>query len=286
MYFVTRSVAAARPVLSNVTGIRIPVQRTACRTFTRTCECADARRSVKSRDPQGNSDPNSVNALRKTILEEVAIPGKYRIFFNPDKRTLRKSENKLGVDRSRSPKKIAATKWRNAQEEYQDINDLATTAEESTEQSAITGAKSRGSLSKKTGFENVASRALEQVYARDVLPHPYFHRDYFEVTEIKLLQDRKTFQLWYRPKPTGRVTADEITDAVSTHAAAFKAMLARHARTSTSSRLIFQLKRQSDLQADMNNLWTALEKQVQEDDERLETVSEESTGKINEVRRR
>lgn len=117
-----------------------------------------------------------------------------------------KQENKLGVNRSRSPKKIAATKWRNSQEEYQDLGDLATT-EEPSERSAISGAMTRGASSKKTGFENVASRALEQAYARDVLPHPYFHRDYFEITEVKLLQDRKTFQLWYRPKPTGRVTA-------------------------------------------------------------------------------
>ena len=62
-------------------------------------------------------------------------------------------------------------------------------------------------------------------------------------------------------------------------------MLARHARTSSSSRLVFQLKRQSDLQADMNNLWTALEKQAQEHDDRLETVSDEPVVTINDVRR-
>ena len=117
-----------------------------------------------------------------------------------------KQENRLGVSRSRSPRKIAATKWHNSKEEYQGLGDL-TTAEDPSEGSAISGAMTREAPSKKTGFENVASRALEQAYARDVLPHPYFHRDYVEITEIKLLQDRKTFQLWYRPKPAGRVTA-------------------------------------------------------------------------------
>ncbi|KAF9079429.1 hypothetical protein BGX23_004123, partial [Mortierella sp. AD031] len=55
---------------------------------------------------------------------------------------------------------------------------------------------------------------------------------------------------------------DQIAEVVTQHAAAFKAMLARHAARSSSSRLAFQLVRQSDRQADMPDLWKRLEEQV------------------------
>lgn len=51
---------------------------------------------------------------------------------------------------------------------------------------------------------------------------------------------------------------------ITKHGHAFKAMLARHAprSSSASSRLVFQLVRQSDRQADMSDLWRKLEEQV------------------------
>lgn len=45
-------------------------------------------------------------------------------------------------------------------------------------------------VSRPKGFDNVAWRALEQMYAREVLPHPYLHRDYLEITEVK--REKKT----------------------------------------------------------------------------------------------
>lgn len=87
----SRAIVIARSLLPSVAEYRIPAQRISCRTFTRSCECADGRRSVKSRDSQAGTSQPSVNALRKSVLEEVAIPGKYRAFFNPDKRAVRKS---------------------------------------------------------------------------------------------------------------------------------------------------------------------------------------------------
>ncbi|KAG0248431.1 hypothetical protein BG011_000089 [Mortierella polycephala] len=178
-------------------------------------------------------------------MEEVAIPGKYQMYFKPDKRAVRKSERSITMGRSRSPKKIAATKW-NPTQDRQDAPDQQLELQD-------------GSKPRTRGFDNVASRALEQIYARDVLPHPYFNRDYLDFTEIKLLPDRKTFQLWYRPKPNDRVTADQIAGVVVKHATAFKAMLARHSRHSTSSRLVFQLTRQSDRQYEMEGIWKELE---------------------------
>lgn len=52
------------------------------------------------------------------------------------------------------------------------------------------------------------------------------------------------------------------------HAAAFKAMLMKHARPSTSSRLAFQFARMSDRHASMPDIWAQLEKEVQEQNER------------------
>ena len=51
------------------------------------------------------------------------------------------------------------------------------------------------------------------------------------------------------------------------HTAAFKAMLMKHARPSTSSRLTFQFARMSDRHASMSDIWAQLEKEVQEQSE-------------------
>ncbi|KAF9294321.1 hypothetical protein BGZ74_011338 [Mortierella antarctica] len=126
----------------------------------------------RSRDSPSRTQrgPISTGTLRKTVMEEVAIPGKYQMYFKPDKRATRKL--------------------------------------------------------------------------------------------IKLLEDRKTFQLWYRPKPNDLVTSDQIAEALSKHVHALKAMLARHARQTTSSRLVFQFVRQSDRQAEMDSIWRKLEAEV------------------------
>ncbi|KAF9214582.1 hypothetical protein BGZ59_003434 [Podila verticillata] len=212
--------------------------------------------------------------LRKTVMEEVAIPGKYQMYFKPDKRATRKlvkqfildvviiqwkhetmtMEGDVKVERTRTTKKVAA-KWhkgRHANEE----EDSSSSSIPSTDTSPSTGA------SRPKGFDNVAWRALEQMYAREVLPHPYLHRDYLDITEIKLLPDRKTFQLWYRPKPNDLVSSDQISEALAKHVHALKAMLARHARQTTSSRLVFQFVRQSDRQAEMDSIWRKLEAEV------------------------
>ncbi|KAK3840558.1 MAG: hypothetical protein JOS17DRAFT_770062 [Linnemannia elongata] len=195
-----------------------------------------------------------VSDLRKTVMDEVAIPGRYQQYFRPDKRSTRKAEGSvLSMDRSRSPKKVSAAKW---SQHDSNLEGLVLGGEPSLDidkqESTIEGGSRPSSVSSRTsrrGFDNVGWRALGETYARDVLPHPYFHKDYLDITEIKLLPDRKTFQLWYRPKPDDRVSA---------------AMLARHAprSSSASSRLVFQLVRQSDRQADMSDLWRKLEEQV------------------------
>ncbi|KAG9065257.1 hypothetical protein KI688_002580 [Linnemannia hyalina] len=202
-------------------------------------------------------------------MGEVAIPGRYQQYFRPDKRSTRKAEGSvLSMDRSRSPKKVSAAKWSQHDSNLEgfvldgesslDIDGQDVTGEVEPRPSSVSSRTSR------RGFDNVGWRALEETFARDVLPHPYFHQDYLDITEIKLLPDRKTFQLWYRPKPDDRVSADEIAEVIMKHGHAFKAMLARHAprSSSASSRLVFQLVRQSDRQADMSDLWRKLEEQV------------------------
>ncbi|KAF9181183.1 hypothetical protein BGZ51_001954 [Haplosporangium sp. Z 767] len=163
-----------------------------------------------------------IGALRNAVMEEVAIPGKYQMYFKPDKRAVRKAEGSITMERSRPSKKIAAAKW-NSTQDRQDAPDQ--------QQLEL----QEGSRPRTRGFDNVATRALEQIYAREVLPHPYFHRDYLDFTE------------------------DQIAGAVVKHATAFKAMLARHSRHSTSSRLVFQLTRQSDRQYGMAGIWKELE---------------------------
>ncbi|KAF9325489.1 hypothetical protein BG006_011033, partial [Podila minutissima] len=206
----------------------------------------------RSRDSPSRTQrgPISTGTLRKIVMEEVAIPGKYQMYFKPDKRATRKLEGDAKVERTRSAKKVAAAKWRKDrrdEEEEEEEKDSSTSSSSPSSLDPSTGASSRPK-----GFDNVAWRALEQVYAREVLPHPYLHRDYLDITEIKLLEDRKTFQLWYHPKPNDLVTSDQIAEALSKHVHALKAMLARHARQTTSSRLVFQFVRQSDRQAEMD----------------------------------
>ncbi|KAF9345984.1 hypothetical protein BGX26_002539 [Mortierella sp. AD094] len=181
------------------------------------------------------SDLSITDTLRRTVMDEVAIPGKYRTYFKPDKRTIRKAEGSMHTNRLRSPKKVTAAKWRNSQE-FNDTDLRSGESEESNSRSHI----------RERGFENVAWRALEQIYARDVLPHPLLHRDYLKVTE------------------------DQIAEAVGQHAAAFRTMLARYARSSTSSKLVFQLMRQSDQQASMADIWKRLEKEVDLESESAE----------------
>ncbi|KAF8948840.1 hypothetical protein BGZ46_005282, partial [Entomortierella lignicola] len=200
---------------------------------------------------------SAIDALRKTVIEEVAIPGKYRTYFKPDKRAIRKAEESMHTDRARPPKKVAAAKWKNMEEANNNKTEIDS---EESEHSSNSRPQSR-----ERGFENVGWRALEHIYARDVLPHPLLHRDYLQITEIKLLPDRKTFQLWYTPKPDDKVSSDQIAEAVAQHAGAFKAMLARYARSSTSSRLTFQLVRQSDQRASMADIWKRLEDELHQE---------------------
>ncbi|KAG9327808.1 hypothetical protein KVV02_000254 [Mortierella alpina] len=213
----------------------------------------DHRAGAKPGRDTGNSP---TRFLRKAVMDEVAIPGKYQIYFKPDKRATRKAEGADIVDRKRSPKKIAAAKWNRSSDreesgtdDHSELRDFADTISPVPSQTS-------------PGFDNVARRALEQVMAREVLPHPYFNQDYLDITEIKLLPDRKTFQLWYRPRANETVSADQICNVVLKHAAAFKAMLARHARSSSSSKLTFQLVRQSDRQANMTEIWKKLEEEA------------------------
>ncbi|KAG0034264.1 hypothetical protein BGZ81_005611 [Podila clonocystis] len=215
----------------------------------------------RSRDSPSRTHrgPISTGTLRKTVMEEVAIPGKYQMYFKPDKRATRKLEGDVKVERTRTTKKVAAAKW------HKDRHDEDREEGFSSPSSSISYSSpslSIGASSRPKGFDNVAWRALEQVYAREVLPHPYLHRDYLDITEIKLLPDRKTFQLWYRPKPNDLVSSDQIAEALSKHVHALKAMLARHARQTTSSRLVFQFVRQSDRQAEMDSIWRRLEAEV------------------------
>ncbi|KAG0338877.1 hypothetical protein BG004_007046 [Podila humilis] len=210
----------------------------------------------------------STSTLRRTVMDEVAIPGKYQIYFKPDKRATRKQEGGLKVERTRAPKKVAAARSNrtpdegHANLEQDDVSGGSTTHGENYTDD--TGSI-RTTNSTAKGFDNVAWRALEYIYAREVLPHPLLHRDYLEITEIKVLPDRKTFQLWYRPKPDIEVTSDQIVEALSKHGHALKAMLARHARQTSSSRLSFQFVRQSDRQAMMDTIWRKLEAEAEKE---------------------
>ncbi|CAO3565554.1 unnamed protein product [Mortierella alpina] len=233
-----------------------------CSTFS-TSAATQVNRSMKSsRDHHADAKAgrgkatSSTGLIRKVVMDEVAIPGKYQIYFKPDKRTTRKAEGADTVDRKRSHKKIAAAKWnRNGDGEKSG-------ADNRLELQDVADATSPTPSQKTPGFDNVARRALEQAMAREVLPHPFYQQDYLDITEIKLLPDRKTFQLWYRPKASETVSADQIADAVAKHAATFKAMLARHARSSSSSKLTFHLVRQSDRQANMTEIWKKLEEEA------------------------
>ncbi|KAF9277713.1 hypothetical protein BGZ68_009058, partial [Mortierella alpina] len=108
-------------------------------------------------------------------MDEVAIPGKYQILFKPDKRATRKAEGAGTVDRKRSPKKIAAAKWN------RDLDESGADDDSGLQGSA--DAAGPTPFQRSPGFDNVARRALEQVMAREVLPHPYFQQDYLDITE-------------------------------------------------------------------------------------------------------
>lgn len=104
----------------------------------------------------------------------------------------------LSMDRSRSPKKVSAAKWSH----HDSSLDGAVIDGESNYPDNIVGhvnaagGDSGGEGSRpvestrtsRRGFDNVGWRALEETYARDVLPHPYFHQDYLDITEVTLLR--------------------------------------------------------------------------------------------------
>ncbi|KAF9927296.1 hypothetical protein BGZ65_006858 [Modicella reniformis] len=121
----------------------------------------------------------AVTTLRREVMDEVAIPGKYQMYFKPDKRALRKAESAsatMPLDRSRPSKKVIAAKWKDSQ---------TTDLEDDTPADIATDLQQQSKASSKRGFENVAWRALEQVYARNVIPHPYLHRDYLEILDTE-----------------------------------------------------------------------------------------------------
>lgn len=96
----------------------------------------------------------------------------------------------LSMDRSRSPKKVSAAKW---SQHDSNLEGLVLGGEPSLDidkqESTIEGGSRPSSVSSRTsrrGFDNVGWRALGETYARDVLPHPYFHKDYLDITEVKL----------------------------------------------------------------------------------------------------
>ncbi|KAI7832301.1 hypothetical protein BC939DRAFT_100405 [Gamsiella multidivaricata] len=41
--------------------------------------------------PGSNPESVKTNDLRRTVMEEVAIPGKFRMYFKPDKRAIRQA---------------------------------------------------------------------------------------------------------------------------------------------------------------------------------------------------
>ncbi|KAG0285568.1 glutamine--fructose-6-phosphate transaminase (isomerizing), partial [Dissophora globulifera] len=163
----------------------------------------DRRPGAQSR---ATSSPTAVDILRRTVMEEVAIPGKYHIYFKPDKRAARKADDRETIGRPKSPKKVNAAKWKNTEEHPSSHQGGSGDSSGQELLEPDSGAVGPPKMVRARGFENVAWRALEQTYAQDVLPHPYFHRNYLDIVEIKLLPDRRTFQLWYRLKADGRVT--------------------------------------------------------------------------------
>lgn len=94
----------------------------------------------------------------------------------------------ISMDRSRSPKKVSAAKW---SQHDSNLEGLVLDGESSLDidgqESTGEGGSRPSSVSSRTlrrGFDNVGWRALEETYARDVLPHPYFHQDYLDITEV------------------------------------------------------------------------------------------------------
>lgn len=83
------------------------------------------------------------------------------------------------MDRKRSPKKIAAAKGNRDLDESE--ADDHSVLQDSVDAAGPT------SFQRSPGFDNVARRALEQVMAREVLPHPYFQQDYLDITEVSIV---------------------------------------------------------------------------------------------------
>jgi hypothetical protein len=102
----------------------------------------------------------------------------------------------LSMDRSRSPKKVSAAKW----SQHDSSLDDAVLDGETNHSDDIEGHENKtggdgevgasrplvSTRTRRSGFDNVGWRALEETYARDVLPHPYFHQDYLDITEVTL----------------------------------------------------------------------------------------------------
>lgn len=67
----------------------------------------------RSRDSPSRTQrgPISTGTLRKTVMEEVAIPGKYQMYFKPDKRATRKLVSKL-FGRPPVGKNVRKIQWR------------------------------------------------------------------------------------------------------------------------------------------------------------------------------
>ncbi|KAG0252195.1 hypothetical protein DFQ27_008223 [Actinomortierella ambigua] len=215
---------------------------------------------VRSRD-QLDHQQHAAN-LRQQVLDEVMVPGRFKAFFKPEKQVDIAGEPVIRTAKSRSsPKKVsAAAAARSGTTAWPPVVEDAAkgaTGELDVDNSLKTSSPSTG----RSGRQSVGWRALEEVYAREVLPHPYVNKTYLDIVQVKLLDDRKTYQYWYRPIPSGSVTADDIAHAVSQHAPALRAMLARHAypHAPGSKRLSFQFVRQSDRIASMDQLWKQLE---------------------------
>ncbi|KAF9403991.1 hypothetical protein BGZ94_004427, partial [Podila epigama] len=143
-----------------------------------------------SRDGGANKSDSrkEIEMLRKTVMDEVAIPGRFQKYFKPDKRTTRKLEGDVKVERKRGTKKLAAAKTYEDgrkpvfDKDHDESTELSSTGSEALF-STVSEDISPATTSRPGGFENVAWRALEQMYARDVMPHPLLQQRYLDITE-------------------------------------------------------------------------------------------------------
>ncbi|KAG0244034.1 hypothetical protein BGW41_000462 [Actinomortierella wolfii] len=216
----------------------------------------------------------AVSELRRKIMDEYMIPGRYKSFFKPDKRTKVKMEEPLiRTAKSRSTRKVpaktaATTNFVHAGDTVtnvgRDASEKEITTTLSTDGESSHQSSTSSSSSTRQGRQTVGWRALEEMYAHEVLPHPYIGKAYLDIVQVKLLDDGKTYQFWYRPIPTDSVSSDDIANEVTRHAPALRAMLARHAyhHAPGAKRLSFQFVRQSDRIASMDQLWKQLEEDL------------------------